>query len=163
MGKSDAVFQKKFLRDHSEGYLPYTKCSVDDITGEDFKFLWGLGQPLVLTGCLGRFQMPWTPDYLIHNYGNENCLLVDCNTDEMITSTVGKFFDEFLSMEPTSSLKLKVLLPLKSVDDRTGHQPMISRKYFLNYSQILKMRYLSQRSLDEKVSWILLHGSLRIL
>jgi len=112
-GRNELVYQKKFPRDQSEGYQPYTKCPVDEITEEDFKSLWGLGQPLVLKGCLDRFQIPWTPDHFIQNYGNVRCLLVDCNTDKMLPSTVGKFFDEFLSTNPKCPLKLKVYFSLK--------------------------------------------------
>lgn len=151
-GRIEPVFQKKFPRDQFEGCLPYIESSIDKITEEDFKSLWGLGKPLVISGCLDRFQIPWTPDHFIQNYANEQCLLVDCNTDKMIPSRVGKFFDEFLSTEPKQPLKLKVSLSLNSANGRTGPQLMISRKYSLNYSQILKMRYLSQPSLDEKGS-----------
>ena len=105
-GRNGHVYQKKFPRDQSETCLPYTSCPVDEITEEDFKSLWGLEQPLVLKGCLDRFQLPWTLDHFIQNYGNEPCLLVDCNTDNMLPSTVGKFFNEFLSTDPKYPLKV---------------------------------------------------------
>ena len=112
-GRKEFIFQRKFPRDRADGFLPYTKTSVDDITEEDFQSFWGLGQPLVLTGCLDRFQMPWTPDHFIQHYGDQECILVNCNSDKMITSKVGKFFSEFLSTDLKSPLKLKVLPPEK--------------------------------------------------
>ena len=42
MGRSEPCLQKTFPRDQSEGYLPYTKCSVDEITEEDFQIVMGI-------------------------------------------------------------------------------------------------------------------------
>jgi hypothetical protein len=108
-GKMEPTYPKKFSQDKTDGFLPYTKVTVDEISDEDFQSLWGRGQPLVLTGCSERFQISWAPDHFIRNYGDAKCFLVNCESDKMISSTVGKFFNQFLSTDPKHPLKLKVL------------------------------------------------------
>jgi len=98
-----------FPQVQTEGYLPFTKISVEDISEGDFQMLWGLGEPIVLTDCLQRFQMSWTPQHFIQNYDNVKCMLVNCKTGKTVDTTVGSFFRQFLSNdEPKKPLKLKV-------------------------------------------------------
>lgn len=140
-----------FAKSKEHGYLPYVKVNVDEIEEADFKRLWDLGQPIVLTGCSPRFQIPWTPEHFMEQYGQDRCMLVNCNSDKTINTTVGKFFAEFLSNEPKRPLKLKVF-PLMGylAHDRTGHRPTISHRFFRNYSRISKMHCLSHGILDER-------------
>ena len=98
----------EFTRDRTEGCLPFMKVSTEDINEDDFRAVWGLGEPLVLTNCLDRFRMSWTPEHFIQNYGEQQCMLFNCKTDKIIPSTVGSFFQEFLTTEPKRPLKLKV-------------------------------------------------------
>ena len=99
---------RKFAMANSEGFLSFVKHSVQDVMEEDFKELWGLGHPLVLTDSLERFKVSWTPDHFIEKYRAVKCGLVNCQTDKTIQSTVGKFFEEFLSPDSKRPLKLKV-------------------------------------------------------
>jgi lysine-specific demethylase 3 len=103
---------EKFQRGQSEGFLPFIKTSVKDIKEEDFDELWGLGRPIVLTDCLKRFKVSWTPAHFIKKYRTVKCLLVNCLSDKTLQSTVGKFFQEFLSPDTKQPLKLKVPPPL---------------------------------------------------
>jgi len=98
-----------FPRAQTEGYLPFAKVSVDDISEDDFQMLWRLGEPIVLTNCLQLFQMSWTPQHFIEKYDTVKCMLVNCKTDKTVVNTVGSFFRQFLSTdEPKKPLKLKV-------------------------------------------------------
>jgi hypothetical protein len=99
---------RRYPMETADGFLPYAKPHIDDITEEEFQLWWGLRQPLVLTGCLQRFSLPWTPEYFVEHYGSDECHLFDCRTDQVITSTVGEFFQEFNSTESQKPLKLKV-------------------------------------------------------
>ena len=99
---------RKFQEDKTEGFLPFVKTSVQDIEEEEFKHLWALGKPILLTNCLERFNMSWTPDHFIEKYRTVKCHLVNCQTDKTMQSTVGKFFQDFLSPDTTRPLKLKV-------------------------------------------------------
>jgi len=137
-------------RQKHEGYLPYFKVPVDEVTEQEFASLWALGQPIVVSECLKRFQMLWTPDHFIENYGKAKCMLVDCEKDKIITSTVGKFFAEFLSSDLKSPLKLKVCFRRTNSYDRIGHLPMILQKYFQICFLILRMPYHSQDIRDAK-------------
>jgi hypothetical protein len=130
--------------------LPYAKPHVDHISEDEFQVWWGMRQPLVVTGCLERFSLPWTPEYFIEHYGAEICHLFNCETDEVITSTVGKFFEGFNSTEPQKPLKLKVYNPLCRTDIRIGLLPMTLHEHFLNYSTTLRThcRFLDTR--DER-------------
>lgn len=100
--------EKDFSKAQTEGFLPFIKMDLKSIQEEDFRSLWSQGEPLVITGCLNNFKIPWTPDHFIENYGTQRCLLVDCNTESHITSTVETFFQEFPTLEPKRPLKLKV-------------------------------------------------------
>jgi hypothetical protein len=69
-GKSASATFAKLSRDRSEGFLPYSRVSVEKITEEEFSYLWRSGQPLVIIHCLNRFQKLWTPDYFNEHYMN---------------------------------------------------------------------------------------------
>jgi hypothetical protein len=100
---------RSFPRARTEGFLPFIKASVDGISETEFQFLWGLGEPIVVTGCLERFKVSWTPEHFIQQYGNDKCMLVNCKTDKAVDTTVGSFFSQFLSTdEARKPLKLKV-------------------------------------------------------
>jgi hypothetical protein len=99
---------KEFSREHADGLLAFIKVNLNSITEQDFRSLWSMSHPIVVTGCLDKFQIAWTPDYFISHYGEQSCQLVDCNSDKMIKTTVGKFFEQFHSTNPKEALKLKV-------------------------------------------------------
>jgi hypothetical protein len=105
---------KEYYKFKEKGFLPFMKVDVSCMEEEDFQELWGLGHPIVMTGCLPRFQIPWTPPNFMEKYGQNRCILVDCNSDKTITTTVGKFFGEFTSDEPKRPLKLKVFRPFST-------------------------------------------------
>ena len=102
----------EFSKVSTEGFLSYVKTDISSIDENDFKTLWAHGQPLVITGCLPKFTISWTPEYFIQNYGEQKCLLVDCNTETHLQTTVGTFFQDFLTADPKRPLKLKVTPPL---------------------------------------------------
>jgi hypothetical protein len=109
LGKDVLGLPRRFPRARTEGFLPFIKTSVDDISESEFQSLWGLGEPIILTGCLERFKVSWTPKHFIQQYGNDECMLVNCKTDKTVDTTVGSFFSQFLSTdEPKKPLKLKV-------------------------------------------------------
>ena len=100
---------RTFPRPQTEGFLPFIKTFVDDISESDFQSLWGLGEPIVLTGCLKGFKMSWTPEHFIQQYGNEKCMLVNCKTEKAVDTTVRSFFEQFhCTDELKKPLKLKV-------------------------------------------------------
>ncbi|KAI9771439.1 MAG: hypothetical protein M1840_002059 [Geoglossum simile] len=99
-------------KDLSSEIFPYTECL--------FRNIWHLqgdrtrGMPIVISGMLDRFNVAWTPDYFIRNYGDEQCWVVNCSTNETVhggeTVTVGEFFSAFDTHSfrgVTSSMKLK--------------------------------------------------------
>jgi hypothetical protein len=155
-GQNPAEEGKEFSKFGEKGYLPYTKAAVDEVAEADFQRLWELGEPIVLTGCLPRFQIPWTPEHFMEQYGEDTCMLINCNSDKTINTTVGKFFSEFFSHEPKRPLKLKVPIHLPSgiynLRGRIGHPPTISQRSFQNYSTISKMRYPLHDTPDERAS-----------
>jgi hypothetical protein len=106
--KTLEAYPRRYPMETADGFLPYAKPHVDDISEEEFQLWWELRKPLVLTGCLERFSLPWTPAYFIEHYGSEECQLFDCKTDQVISSTVGTFFQEFNSKKTQKPLKLKV-------------------------------------------------------
>jgi hypothetical protein len=144
---------KEFAKVMGDGGLPFIKVDVEEMGENDFMEIWAVGQPIVLTGCLPRFEISWTPKYFMKHYGPDHCVLVDCASGDIKTNTtVGKFFEEFLSDEPKRPLKLKVISFLKLSHYRIGRQPTISPRFFLPYSRTLKMQFPSPDILAERVS-----------
>jgi [histone H3]-dimethyl-L-lysine9 demethylase len=101
----------EYPKSRTEGFLPFIKANLSSIHEKDFRKLWNLSQPLVVTSCLDNFKISWTPEYFIDNYGKEQCFLVDCDTEQYVKSTVGKFFEEFSMSDAKRPLKLKVCSP----------------------------------------------------
>jgi hypothetical protein len=129
---------RRFDREDVDGHLTFVKAAVRNITEDEFACFWRRGQPIVLTGCLEQFQMSWTPDHFIENYGEQQCMLFNCESDQMITSTVGHFFEEFLSKGPKRPIKLKVS-PLFKSHCRIGLLQMTLQRFSLLYSPISRM------------------------
>ncbi|TCD62733.1 hypothetical protein EIP91_006458 [Steccherinum ochraceum] len=66
-----------------------------ELTDEVFRRVWGKGDPLVVTGLLGKFQVEWTPEYFKTKYGTQGCLILECQSDTNKRVTVGDFFSWF--------------------------------------------------------------------
>ncbi|KIY60898.1 hypothetical protein CYLTODRAFT_319376, partial [Cylindrobasidium torrendii FP15055 ss-10] len=50
----------------------------------------------------------WSPEWFIRHFGNEKVILIDCESEEQIESTVKKFFRTFGQDRPDSSSPLKL-------------------------------------------------------
>ncbi|KAG9027471.1 hypothetical protein FRB95_007741 [Tulasnella sp. JGI-2019a] len=87
---------------------PYHVFRAGDLTDDTFKYLWAQGQTMVVTGLLEKFQLEWTPEALIERYGEQECEVVECQTQVVRKTTVGTFFRQFGVYEGrTDCLKLK--------------------------------------------------------
>ena len=60
-----------------------------------FAPIWKQGDPIVVTGCLEHFKISWTPDYFIKNYGEQTCIIIECQEENNMRVTVRQFFDMF--------------------------------------------------------------------
>ncbi|KAG8690807.1 hypothetical protein FRC08_010350 [Ceratobasidium sp. 394] len=79
-----------------------------DITEETFKPIWARGEAVVVQGLLDDFKIKWTPEYFIQEYGEQDCFIVDCDTNKETWSTVEGFFKLFgLADRGNAILKLK--------------------------------------------------------
>lgn len=90
-------------------YLP----SPEGLNNKAFDELWGKGEPIVVGnvnvlvggghggrrrgegGKMGREGEEWGPVKFIEQFGEEQCSVVDCQTDTPLVSTVGAFFAAF--------------------------------------------------------------------
>ncbi|KAG8720933.1 hypothetical protein FRC08_017170 [Ceratobasidium sp. 394] len=78
------------------------------ITEGTFKPIWARGEVVVVQGLLDDFKIEWTPDYFIQEYGAQACTILNCDTNEDVSSTVGAFFRQFGQPDRGSAiLKLK--------------------------------------------------------
>ncbi|KAG6871870.1 hypothetical protein C0995_015574 [Termitomyces sp. Mi166 len=75
--------------------LPLPHYTSSALTPSTFPALWALGSPLVVVGLLPRFKIHWTPEYFIEKYGNQSCLVIECQTEASKRVTVGEFFRSF--------------------------------------------------------------------
>lgn len=81
------------------------------LTDDVFHKAWIKGEPLVVTELLHKFQLQWTPEYLRTKYGNQNCLILECQSEQNKRVTVGELFSWFGDYEGRKSCwKLKVYL-----------------------------------------------------
>lgn len=91
--------------DETLDFLPVPKLSHMELTPERFQSHWChfRGVPLVVTGLLPQFTLPWSPSYFLEHYGQERCLLNNCgNTNpekDIIAGYVRDFFTKFDSAQ----------------------------------------------------------------
>jgi len=67
----------------------------DFVTDERFPSLWEFGEPFVVGGCLAKSMLQWTPEYFQQVYGEEPCIIIECQTLTEKESTVARFFQRF--------------------------------------------------------------------
>lgn len=78
--------------------IPYhepRRFTKEELTNEKFRSIWARGEPFVVDDVLGGFQLQWTPQHFIEKYSSEDCVLIECQTDENKRTTVGQFFGMF--------------------------------------------------------------------
>ncbi|KAJ1300194.1 hypothetical protein OPQ81_011943 [Rhizoctonia solani] len=75
---------------------------------EDFKSLWARGEAIVIQDLLGRFELNWTPEYFINEYGEQRCMVVNCEDNKDKEMMVRDFFEMFGKTDREAGiLKLK--------------------------------------------------------
>lgn len=100
---------EKIVRTPSWEIRRYTDAEISGDAGKVFAPIWTLGDPLIVTGVLEKFKMKWTPEMFIEMYGDQTCLIIECQTDVNKRITVGEFFGWFGKYEGrTECWKLKV-------------------------------------------------------
>ncbi|KDR74489.1 hypothetical protein GALMADRAFT_250463 [Galerina marginata CBS 339.88] len=73
-----------------------------------FSSLWSQGYPLLVKGVLPRFKVKWNPAYFMERYGDQTCLVVECQTDTNRRIPVKDFFGWFGAYQDRKEcLKLK--------------------------------------------------------
>lgn len=78
-----------------------------------FSSLWERGFPLLVKDVLPRFKLTWNPEYFIEKYGDQTCIIVECQTDQNKRVCIKQFFEWFGKYENrTDCWKLKVRLSL---------------------------------------------------
>lgn len=82
----------------STTYLSVPKIPIDDLKPSTFSALWRRGgTPLILTNCLPRFSLPWSPSYFTTHFSTTPCTIHDTRTSLASPATVGGFFSTFTS------------------------------------------------------------------
>jgi lysine-specific demethylase 3 len=90
----------------------YSSSSSSTSSPPSFSSLWALGVPILVKDVLPRFKLTWTPEYFIQQYGDQSCLVIECQTDTNKRISVRQFFEQFGKYEGrTECLKLKVCVP----------------------------------------------------
>jgi hypothetical protein len=86
----------------------------NELTNELFDHLWAHADPypLVITPIPGQklLQYPWTPEFFTNIIGTTPCKAQDCETGEIVPTTVGDFYGQFgKECDTRRVLRLKVL------------------------------------------------------
>jgi hypothetical protein len=88
-------------------------CIADgpDLTDEAFSAIWNYGLPLLVTGLNQKLQLPWSPDYLSQNHGNDWCFIESCEDRDANKQVRLKEFFHMYSVAPEDGIiwKLKVI------------------------------------------------------
>jgi lysine-specific demethylase 3 len=80
-----------------------------ELTEEIFRPLWAKGEPLLVTEVGAKLKINWSPGYFMKKYGTQNCLIIECQTEDNKRITVGEFFTDFGQYEGRDKCwKLKV-------------------------------------------------------
>ncbi|KIY45127.1 hypothetical protein FISHEDRAFT_49906 [Fistulina hepatica ATCC 64428] len=69
------------------------RVAMSELDEETFASLWKSGLPLLVEDV--KLQLEWTPNFFLREYGDQTCLIGDCQVDVMRRSTVGEFFSKF--------------------------------------------------------------------
>lgn len=76
-------------------YDPSRISLSDSSKPPPFSSLWVNGAPLLVKDVLPRFKSNWSPQYFMDRYGDQNCLIVECQTDENKRINIREFFRMF--------------------------------------------------------------------
>ncbi|KAJ7638409.1 Clavaminate synthase-like protein [Roridomyces roridus] len=72
----------------------------NELTEEIFRPIWAKGEPILVTDVGPKLKVDWTPEYFITKYGQDTCLIVECQSDDLSKRvTVGDFFRDFGSYQ----------------------------------------------------------------
>ncbi|KAF7330825.1 Clavaminate synthase-like protein [Mycena venus] len=71
------------------------RFSDSELTDDIFRPLWAQGDPLLVKDVGKKLKINWSPEYFITKYGNESCVIIECQTEENRRTTVGDFFKDF--------------------------------------------------------------------
>ena len=74
---------------------PSTSSSTSTSPPPSFSTLWRHGVPILVKDVLPRFKLTWTPEYIMQQYGDQNCLVIECQTDMNKRISVKEFFEMF--------------------------------------------------------------------
>lgn len=104
-------------------YREIKRYTYAEVTNGDsislFAPIWQRGEPIVVTGCLEHFKIAWTPEYFVKNYGDQTCIIIECQEEHNKRITVSQFFGMFGKYnERTECWKLKDWPP--STDFKTA-------------------------------------------
>jgi lysine-specific demethylase 3 len=81
-----------------KGDIPSWELAIfphQSLTEEVFRPMWARGEPFAVTGLLQKLKLPWTPEHFIEAYGDQSCLIIECQEDTNKRTTVREFFSEF--------------------------------------------------------------------
>ena len=90
---------------------PHFSYSSSASPPSSFSSLWTRGVPILVKDVLPRFKLTWTPEYFIQQYGDQSCLVIECQTDVNKRVSVREFFEQFGKYDGrTECWKLKVCI-----------------------------------------------------
>ncbi|KAL7422076.1 hypothetical protein Q5752_002719 [Cryptotrichosporon argae] len=96
------------LEAHARAFMRLSTNQLDNAT---FDAIWARGEPLVVDDIAERFKQPWTPETFIERFGEQQCYVVDCQTDKSELTVVGEFFKQF--QDPAARSQANRVLKLK--------------------------------------------------
>lgn len=74
---------------------PTRSINHEALTDEAFHRVWKEGDPIVATGILDKMKLSWDPAYFVERYGDQQCTLFDCQSEDTKKLCVRDFFNMF--------------------------------------------------------------------
>jgi lysine-specific demethylase 3 len=108
------------------------------LTDQGFREHWATGLPLLVSGLLPKFKKPWSPQYFAEEFGDQGCLIIECQDDTNKRVTIADFFTQFGQYnERTECWKLKDWPP--SSDFKTAYPVLFED--FSSYARLRTTRW----------------------
>jgi hypothetical protein len=106
------------------GSLRYSVYHHSELTDTLFRTTWANGETLVVTGLKDKLKYPWTPEWFIEQYGEQQCSITDCVNEKAHVSQVKCFFSQYGRPDRKGKI-LKLKVGLTRLGSGFADRPMV--------------------------------------
>ncbi|KAF9180983.1 hypothetical protein BGZ51_005770 [Haplosporangium sp. Z 767] len=112
---AEAVRTQAILRKKKYRIAP--KANAYEISQDEFQMHLRQGVVLVLTGVNVQLKQDWTPAYLKQKFGASEVQIMDCVSQEHMSTTLNQYFDDFFYAKGNKSVWRMMEWPVEPFQD----------------------------------------------